>query len=137
MCSCIITVVILCASKRAVSFTLQGASVQCAKCCVVTVQAPTTDHHWPGPSDGAAHRTAGGGGSRRKAIPTRVVTSIIDGLKQIYFQKVKPLEEQFKFGSFFSPLLHESDFEAKPSVLLLGQYSTGKLQSIGLMGVGN
>jgi EH domain-containing protein 1 len=40
--------------------------------------------------------------------------------------QVRPLEEQFKFGSFFSPLLNESDFEAKPSVLLLGQYSTGK-----------
>jgi hypothetical protein len=39
--------------------------------------------------------------------------------------QVRPLEEAFKFGSFFSPLLNESDFEAKPSVLLLGQYSTG------------
>lgn len=39
--------------------------------------------------------------------------------------QVRPLEEQFKFGHFFSPLLNESDFEAKPSVLLLGQYSTG------------
>jgi hypothetical protein len=38
------------------------------------------------------------------------------------------LEDAFKFGSFFSPLLHESDFEAKPSVLLLGQYSTGETQ---------
>ncbi len=41
------------------------------------------------------------------------------------FLQVRPLEEQFKFGHFFSPLLNESDFEAKPSVLLLGQYSTG------------
>lgn len=40
-------------------------------------------------------------------------------------RQVRPLEDQFKFGSFFTPLLHESDFEAKPSVLLLGQYSTG------------
>jgi hypothetical protein len=39
--------------------------------------------------------------------------------------QVRPLEDSFKFGSFFTPLLHESDFEAKPSVLLLGQYSTG------------
>lgn len=36
------------------------------------------------------------------------------------------MEEQFKFGAFFSSLLNESDFYAKPSVLLLGQYSTGK-----------
>jgi hypothetical protein len=40
--------------------------------------------------------------------------------------QVRPLEEAFKFSSFFSSLLHESDFEAKPSVLLVGQYSTGK-----------
>jgi hypothetical protein len=40
--------------------------------------------------------------------------------------QVKPLEEAFKFSSFFSACLHESDFEAKPSVLLMGQYSTGK-----------
>ena len=32
----------------------------------------------------------------------------------------------YKFGHFFSPILNEGDFEAKPSVLLLGQYSTGK-----------
>lgn len=62
----------------------------------------------------------------KKVLPGKVVTSIIDGLKQLYFSKVRSLEDQFKFGSFFSPLLHESDFEAKPSVLLLGQYSTGK-----------
>lgn len=64
--------------------------------------------------------------SKKKPISGKLCTSIIDGLKQIYFSKVLPLEDQFKFGSFFSPLLHESDFEAKPSVLLLGQYSTGK-----------
>jgi translation initiation factor RLI1 len=40
--------------------------------------------------------------------------------------QVRPLEETFKFGHFFSPIMNEGDFEAKPSVLLLGQYSTGK-----------
>eukprot|EP00879_Flechtneria_rotunda_P003023 GHRR01003241.1.p1 GENE.GHRR01003241.1~~GHRR01003241.1.p1 ORF type:complete len:568 (+),score=176.91 GHRR01003241.1:379-2082(+) len=77
-------------------------------------------------SPSRAKRTLGASRSTKKPIPQRVVTSIVDGLKQVYFSKVRPLEEQFKFGSFFSPLLHESDFEAKPSVLLLGQYSTGK-----------
>lgn len=62
----------------------------------------------------------------KKPLPGKLCTSIIDGLKQIYNTKVKPLEEAFKFGHFFSPLLNDSDFEAKPSVLLLGQYSTGK-----------
>lgn len=40
--------------------------------------------------------------------------------------QIRPLEESYRFGHFFSPLLSEGDFEAKPSVLLLGQYSTGK-----------
>lgn len=40
--------------------------------------------------------------------------------------KIRPLEDGYKFGHFFSPLLSAGDFEAKPSVLLLGQYSTGK-----------
>ncbi|MEW5318543.1 MAG: hypothetical protein WDW38_009759 [Sanguina aurantia] len=62
----------------------------------------------------------------RKVLPSKLCTSIIDGLKSIYFAKVRPLEDAYKFGHFFSPLLSESDFEAKPSVLLLGQYSTGK-----------
>ena len=39
--------------------------------------------------------------------------------------QIRPLEEAYKFGNFFSPALSESDFDAKPSVLLLGQYSTG------------
>jgi hypothetical protein len=41
-------------------------------------------------------------------------------------RQIRPLEDAYKFGHFFSPLLSEGDFEAKPSVLLLGQYSTGK-----------
>ena len=39
--------------------------------------------------------------------------------------KIRQLEETYKFGAFFSSYLNESDFYAKPSVLLLGQYSTG------------
>ena len=41
--------------------------------------------------------------------------------------QIRPLEEAYKFGDFFSSYLNESDFHAKPSVLLLGQYSTGRL----------
>jgi EH domain-containing protein 1 len=63
---------------------------------------------------------------KRGPMSTKDVTSITDGLKKIYFTKIRPLEEAYKFGHVFSPLLSEGDFEAKPSVLLLGQYSTGK-----------
>jgi hypothetical protein len=50
--------------------------------------------------------------------------------------QVRPIEEAFKFSHFFSPLMTESDFDAKPSVLLLGQYSTGKVGVDALWGCG-
>ncbi|XP_010544277.1 PREDICTED: EH domain-containing protein 1 [Tarenaya hassleriana] len=61
-----------------------------------------------------------------KKIPISSVTSIIDGLKRLYIQKLKPLEATYRFNDFVSPLLTNSDFDAKPMVMLLGQYSTGK-----------
>ncbi|CAN4126928.1 unnamed protein product [Withania somnifera] len=54
------------------------------------------------------------------------VTSVTDGLKRLYNEKLKPLELTYRFNDFASPTLTESDFDAKPMVMLLGQYSTGK-----------
>ncbi|CAH9082255.1 unnamed protein product [Cuscuta europaea] len=65
--------------------------------------------------------------SRKKVQPTlTAVTSVIDGLKRLYNTKLKPLEATYRFNDFVSPALTSSDFEAKPMVMLLGQYSTGK-----------
>ncbi|KAK7276882.1 hypothetical protein RIF29_18028 [Crotalaria pallida] len=61
-----------------------------------------------------------------KKVPLSSVTSIIDGLKRLYVEKLKPLEVTYRFNDFVSPLLTNSDFDAKPMVMLLGQYSTGK-----------
>ncbi|KAM3343252.1 EH domain-containing protein 1-like [Capsicum galapagoense] len=61
-----------------------------------------------------------------KKIPSNYVTSIIDGLKKLYVKKLKPLEVAYHYSDFVSPLLANSDFDAKPMVMLLGQYSTGK-----------
>ncbi|CAI8596650.1 unnamed protein product [Vicia faba] len=61
-----------------------------------------------------------------KKMPASTVTSIIDGLKRLYIQKLKPLEVAYRFNDFVSPLLTNSDFDCKPMVMLLGQYSTGK-----------
>ncbi|KAJ6802654.1 putative EH domain-containing protein 1 [Iris pallida] len=61
-----------------------------------------------------------------KKIPLNSVTSIIDGLKRLYIEKLKPLEVTYRFNDFVSPTLTHSDFDAKPMVMLLGQYSTGK-----------
>ncbi|ONM12386.1 EH domain-containing protein 1 [Zea mays] len=61
-----------------------------------------------------------------KKIPLKSVTSIVDGLKKSYIEKLRPLEKTYQFHDFVSPLLTSSDFDAKPMVMLLGQYSTGK-----------
>lgn len=61
-----------------------------------------------------------------KMVSLSSVTSIIDGLKRLYIKKLKPLEVAYQFNDFVSPALANSDFDAKPMVMLLGQYSTGK-----------
>lgn len=61
-----------------------------------------------------------------KKLSLNSVTSIIDGLKRLYIKKLKPLEATYQFHDFVSPALTNSDFDAKPMVMLLGQYSTGK-----------
>ncbi|OIT39575.1 PREDICTED: EH domain-containing protein 1-like isoform X1 [Nicotiana attenuata] len=65
--------------------------------------------------------------SRKKIQPSlTAVTSVTDGLKRLYNEKLKPLELTYRFNDFASPALTESDYDAKPMVMLLGQYSTGK-----------
>jgi len=52
--------------------------------------------------------------------------NVVEGLKRIYKTKLFPLEEHYQFHDFHSPKLEDPDFDAKPMVLLVGQYSTGK-----------
>ncbi|XP_065163622.1 EH domain-containing protein 3-like [Atheta coriaria] len=52
--------------------------------------------------------------------------TVVEGLKVIYKNKLLPLEEAYNFHDFHSPQLNDADFEAKPMILLVGQYSTGK-----------
>jgi len=66
----------------------------------------------------------------KKEPAAEIYESVSDGLKQLYRSKIKPVEEAYRFGEFYSPLLNDSDFDAKPMVLLLGQYSVGKTSFI-------
>ena len=52
--------------------------------------------------------------------------NILDGLKQVYREKIRPLEEAYHFNSMFSDPMNDVDLDARPIVLVLGQYSTGK-----------
>ncbi|KMQ87085.1 eh domain-containing protein 1 [Lasius niger] len=52
--------------------------------------------------------------------------NVTEGLKRIYKSKLLPLEQYYQFHDFHSPQLDDPDFDAKPMILLVGQYSTGK-----------
>ncbi|XP_056437555.1 EH domain-containing protein 3 [Gadus chalcogrammus] len=66
---------------------------------------------------------------RRKKDP-EVFATVSEGLKKLYKTKLLPLEECYKFHEFHSPALEDADFDNKPMVLLVGQYSTGKTSFI-------
>eukprot|EP00536_Pseudo-nitzschia_multiseries_P008432 jgi/Psemu1/319388/estExt_fgenesh1_pm.C_2140001 len=59
-------------------------------------------------------------------------TAVITGrLKTIYRKTVLPVEKRFKYDYFFeSPFLSDIEFDAKPQVMLIGQYSVGKTSFI-------
>jgi hypothetical protein len=38
-------------------------------------------------------------------LPPNAVTSIVDGLKRLYIEKLKPLEVAYRFNDFGSPLM--------------------------------
>ncbi|KAI3364412.1 hypothetical protein L3Q82_011199, partial [Scortum barcoo] len=78
---------------------------------------PATMFSWLGTDD------------RRKKEP-EVFQTVSDGLKKLYKTKLLPLEESYKFHEFHSPALEDADFDNKPMVLLVGQYSTGKTSFI-------
>jgi EH domain-containing protein 1 len=51
---------------------------------------------------------------------------VIEELKRLYKTKILPLEQVYRFDLFNSPYLTDAEFDSKPQVLLLGQYSVGK-----------
>ncbi|XP_066065336.1 EH domain-containing protein 2-like isoform X2 [Chamaea fasciata] len=67
---------------------------------------------------------------RRPRPAAPAVRPVAEALKALYKAKLLPAEESFAFGSFHSPPLLDADFEAKPMVLVMGQYSSGKTSFI-------
>lgn len=59
--------------------------------------------------------------------------AIVKALKNLYKEKLLPLEKKYKLHSLCLPTsgaIHDTEFDARPMVLLLGQYSTGKTSFI-------
>jgi len=52
-------------------------------------------------------------------------------LKAIYRKSILPVEKRFRYDYFYeSPFLTDVEFDAKPQVMLVGQYSVGKTSFI-------
>jgi EH domain-containing protein 1 len=51
---------------------------------------------------------------------------VIEELKKLYKDKLLPIERTCQFHKFNQPEILDSELAAKPTVLLVGQYSTGK-----------
>ena len=64
--------------------------------------------------------------SRSNNKHPEVYDSVVHGLSKLYKSKILPLESRYLFHHFHSPALEDADFEARPMILLVGQYSTGK-----------
>ncbi|XP_076166341.1 EH domain-containing protein 1-like [Ptiloglossa arizonensis] len=64
--------------------------------------------------------------TREESGRQELLENVTEGLKKIYKTKLLPLEQQYQFHDFHSPQLEDPDFDAKPMILLVGQYSTGK-----------
>ena len=63
---------------------------------------------------------------KKDTSPLAIYDDIGQGLKEIYKKALLPLEKEYKYHEIHSPMLEEPDFEGKPLVMLIGQYSTGK-----------
>lgn len=54
------------------------------------------------------------------------VNMVIEELKGLYYKRLLPIEKYYGFQHFHSPSYEDADFDNKPMVLVMGQYSTGK-----------
>src|ERR1700683_5189549 len=64
--------------------------------------------------------------SKKGKTPDFSQMSVVDGLRLLYTSRVLPMERHYLFEEFHSPPLEAADFATKPTVLMVGQYSTGK-----------
>jgi len=59
---------------------------------------------------------------------TKQSKAVVDGLRDLYTQKILPIEKSSGFAAFHpnGMEIRDCEWEARPQVLLIGQYSTGK-----------
>uniref|UniRef100_A0A7S2N1J3 Calmodulin n=1 Tax=Helicotheca tamesis TaxID=374047 RepID=A0A7S2N1J3_9STRA len=83
------------------------------------------DYEWANDNAAATASASPGGDAADK---TNLVAA---RLKQIYKKAVLPVEKRFRYDYFYeSPFLTDIEFDSKPQLLLVGQYSVGKTSFI-------
>jgi len=64
---------------------------------------------------------------REPAEQDLITASLVtEGLQRLYRTKLLPVEREHQFDQFYSSELNDAAFSARPMVLVLGPYSTGK-----------
>ena len=51
---------------------------------------------------------------------------VIEELKRLRRLAIKPVEQLYHYDVFNSPCITDAEFDSKPQVMLVGQYSVGK-----------
>ena len=67
---------------------------------------------------------------KKEAFDASAFDGIMEGVKKIYREKIRPVEEQYMVNAFHYPLLNDRDYDSRPMILLIGNYSTGKTSFI-------
>ena len=70
---------------------------------------------------------------REKLVASKESKAIVAAIKDLYKGKVLPIEQKYHLHSLCLPTqgaIQDAEFHARPMVLLLGQYSTGKTSFI-------
>ncbi len=74
------------------------------------------------------------GSPQKKTSAERAVllsdSKVVRDLKDLYSSRLLPIERSCLFEKFHKPEILEAEMSAKPTVLLVGQYSTGKTSLI-------
>ena len=69
----------------------------------------------------------GGFGSSMMSLSSK---DVLEQLKNLYAEKLRPLEQKSMYHELCEPALSDAWFDAQPMVMLLGQYSVGKTSFI-------
>ncbi|CAB9522341.1 EH domain-containing protein [Seminavis robusta] len=85
---------------------------------------------YPSGGGGGGGGVGGAGSDGADDIANRTA-NIAAHLKKLYRKSVLPVEKKYRYDYFYdSPLLTDVEFDSKPQVLLVGQYSVGKTSFI-------